>query len=115
MRSTVSKRHNSIRGQHTAGGVRSKEKRMRSLLVGVGEPTEFFDGHRLLPYVVLREQARLARHDLLNGSRNHQIINVVVGAPRLPFLGRDNLGTEQPSKCVMKHIINQFYFACNDV
>lgn len=81
---------------------------MRSLLVGVGELAELFDGQGLFLDVELREQARLARHKLLDGCRNHQIIDVVVCAPRLPFFGWDNLGTEQPSKCVMKHIINQF-------
>lgn len=118
MWTTEPKRHNCIRGRHTAGGVRSKEKRTRSLLVAVGELAELFDGQGLLLYVVLREQARLARHKLLDGSRYHQIINVVVGASRLPFLGWDNLGKEQPSKCVMKlweHIINQICFACNEL
>lgn len=91
MWTTEPKRHDCIRGQHTAGGERSTEKQRRSLLVAVGELAELFDGQGLLLYVVLREQARLARHKLLDGCRNHQIIDVVVGASRLPFLGWDNL------------------------
>ena len=61
-------------------------------LVAVGELAELLDGHCLLLDVVLREEARLARNDLLDGGWDHQPIDVVIGAPRLPPLGRDNLG-----------------------
>ena len=65
---------------------------MRGSLVAVGELAELLDGHCLLLDVVLREEARLARHYLLDGGRYHQLIDVIIGAPGLPALGRDNLG-----------------------
>ena len=64
---------------------------MRGSLVAVGELAELLDGHGLLLDVVLREEARLARHHLLDGGGYHQIVDVVIGAPGLPALGRDNL------------------------
>lgn len=65
------------------------------LLVAVGELAELSDCQSLLLNVVLGEQARLACHKLLNGCRYHQVINVVVGASRLPFLWGDNLEEQQ--------------------
>lgn len=60
-------------------------------LVQVGGLAELADGHRLLLDVVLREQARLARHHLLDGSWNYQVVNVIVRPARLPAFRRDNL------------------------
>lgn len=61
-------------------------------LVAVGQLTELPDRHGFLLNVVLREQARLARHHLLNGRRYHQVVYVVIRASRLPFLRWDDLG-----------------------
>lgn len=63
-------------------------------LVTVGELAELVDGHGLLLDVVLREETRLTRHHLLDGRRDDQLIDVVVRAPGLPPLGRDDLGRE---------------------
>lgn len=67
---------------------------MHGSLVTVGDLAEVLDGHGLLLDVVLCEEARLARHHLLDGGRDHQVVDVIVGAPGLPPLGRDNLGRE---------------------
>lgn len=63
----------------------------RFSLVTVGKLSELPDRHGLLLNVVLSEESRLARYDLLYRGRNHQIVNVVVGASGLPFLWWDNL------------------------
>lgn len=60
-------------------------------LVQVGGLAELADSHRLLLDVVLREQARLARHHLLDGRWNYQVVNVIVRPARLPAFRRDNL------------------------
>lgn len=70
----------------------------RISLVTVGKLAELSDRHGLLLNVVLREEAWLARHNLLNRSRDHQVIDVVIWASRLPFLWWDNLEGERKKK-----------------
>lgn len=79
-------------------------------LVAVGKLAELLDCHGLLLNVVLSEETRLACDNLLYGSRNHQIVNVVIGAPRLPFLWWDNLGREMTTDLLLhnKHTIKAF-------
>lgn len=83
-----------------------------SLLIAVGELAELSDCQSLLLDVVLCEQARLACHKLLNGCRYHQVIDVVVGASRLPLLWWDNLGRtsediEMQITKLSNHMMNQ--------
>lgn len=63
-------------------------------LVAVGNLAKLSDRHWLLLNVVLSEKARLACHHLLNGCRYHQIVYIIIGTSRLPFLWWDNLGGE---------------------
>lgn len=49
------------------------------------------DGHRLFLDVVLGEQSGLAGHHLLNGSRNHQVVDVIVRPSRFPVFRWNNL------------------------
>lgn len=53
-------------------------------LVHVGGFAELFNGHGLLLDVVLCEQSWLASDHLLNGSRNHKVIDVIVCFSGLP-------------------------------
>lgn len=49
------------------------------------------DSHWFLLDVVLCEQPGLTRHHLLNGSRNDQVVNVIIGSPGFPTFGWNNL------------------------
>lgn len=65
---------------------------MRFSLVTVGHLAKLSHGHGLLLNVVLGEKARLARHHLLNGCWDHQIVYIVIRFSGLPILWWDNLG-----------------------
>lgn len=67
----------------------------RRVLLAVGQAAVLPDGHGLLLDVVLREEARLAGHHLLDGGRDDHVVNVVVRLPRLPLLRRDNLRDQE--------------------
>lgn len=71
------------------------------LLVTVGNLAKLFDSHGLFLDVILCEQARLARHHLLDWCRNHQIIYVVIRSSRLPFLWWDNLRDKANSELLL--------------
>lgn len=60
-------------------------------LVTIGYLAELAHSHGFLLDVVLSEEARLPGHQLLDGSRNDQVINVIVGCSRLPLLRRNHL------------------------
>lgn len=62
-----------------------------NLLVHVRGLAELVDSHWLLLDVVLCEQSRLAGHHLLNGSRNHQVVDVIICFPRFPAFRWNNL------------------------
>lgn len=79
-------------------------------LVAVGKLAELLDCHGLLLNVVLSEETRLACDNLLYGSRNHQVVNVVIGAPRLPFLWWDNLGREMKTVLLLLNKSVSFVF-----
>lgn len=80
-------------------------------LVQVGGLAELVDRHWLLLDVVLREQSRLACHHLLNGSRNHQIIDVVVCLPGFPTFRRNNLQQENTSGVILVLLGYQLHFS----
>lgn len=67
-------------------------------LIAIGYLAELSDGHGFLLYVVLSEEARLPSHQLLDGGRNDQIIDIVIGCPWLPLLWRNNLDETQEAK-----------------
>lgn len=68
--------------------------------VTVGQAPELLHTERLLLDVVLSEEPRLAGHHLLNGSVDHHIVYVVVGATRLPAFGRDDLSSRESSSLI---------------
>lgn len=61
------------------------------VLLAVGQAAVLPDRHGLLLDVVLCEEARLARHHLLDGGRDDHVIDVIVRLPRLPLLWGDDL------------------------
>lgn len=60
-------------------------------LITIGYLAELSNSHGFLLYVVLSEEAGLPSHQLLDGGRNDQIINIIIGCSRLPLLWRYNL------------------------
>lgn len=68
-----------------------KEETCFRSLITVGYLAELSNSHGFLLYVVLSEEPRLPGHQLLDGSRNDQLINVIIGRSRLPLLRRNNL------------------------
>lgn len=60
-------------------------------LITVGYLAELSHSHGLLLYVVLSKEARLPRHQLLDGGRNNQVIDIIIGGSWLPLLWRNNL------------------------
>lgn len=61
------------------------------VLVAVGDSSELADRHGLLLDVVLREEAGLPRHHLLDGRWDDELVDVIVAPPRLPLLRRNYL------------------------
>ena len=61
------------------------------VLLAVGQAAVLPDRHGLLLDVVLCEEARLARHHLLDGGRDDHVVDVIVRLPRLPLLWGDDL------------------------
>lgn len=68
------------------------------VLLAVGQAAVLAHCHGFLLDVVLREKARLARHHLLDGRRDHHVIYVVVRLPRLPLLRGDDLQDQDGSQ-----------------
>lgn len=60
-------------------------------LITIGYLAELANSHGFLLYVVLSEEARLPGHQLLDGGRNDQIINIIIGCSWLPLLWRNDL------------------------
>lgn len=69
----------------------SKSKRYRHSLIAIGDLSELTNGHGFLLYVVLSEESRLTSHQLLDGCRDDEVINIVIGCSWLPLLGRNDL------------------------
>lgn len=61
------------------------------VLFAIGQAPVLPNRHGLLLDVILREEARLARHHLLDGRRDDHVVNVVVRLPWLPLLRGDDL------------------------
>lgn len=76
-----------------SGGPTPPHPRSRAghILLAVGQAAILPDRHGLLLDVVLCEQARLARHHLLDGGRDDHVVYVVVRLPWLPLLWGDDL------------------------
>lgn len=74
-----------------SGGPPYTRSRAGRILLAVGQAAILPDRHGLLLDVVLREQARLARHHLLDGGRDDHVVYVVVRLPWLPLLWGDDL------------------------
>lgn len=70
-------------------------------LVQVGGLLELVDEHGLLLDVVLREEAWLTGHHLLDGSRDQQIIHVIIRPSWLPAFRRNNLEEKKTEKSLI--------------
>lgn len=80
-----------IRAAGTPAGTTCGEEAGADILVAVGDPSELADRHGLLLDVVLREEAGLPRHHLLDGRWDDELVDVIVAPTRLPLLGRNYL------------------------